>query len=98
MARPILVFANCDCVGKKALSVQALFQISFDGKVIHFKMQCLYCDKVCHIKEDFDDYPNLKEMEKEVMKFLKLKSSDFLFQLAITGRTMSIPKHKPRAP
>jgi hypothetical protein len=96
--RPILCFASCSCVGRKALSIQALFQRNFDGEYIHFQLRCLYCDKVCEIKELFEDYPDLMYPEKEVMKFLEKKSSDFLLQLAKKGRTMSIPKYKPKAP
>lgn|SRR3990167_9082151 len=94
MTRPTFCFASCSCVGRKALSIQALFQKRYDGEYIHFRLVCLYCDKVCEVKELFEDYPDIATAQKEVMRFLETKESDSLLVLVKTGKTQSLPQER----
>ncbi len=91
MPRPIIVFASCDCVKKSQVAIQALFQESFDGELIHFTMVCLLCDTPCLIAEPFNNYADLKRCEEEVMDYLAKSESDYYLELVMTGKTYSRP-------
>ena len=88
---PILVLADCSCVQKDTLAIQALFQEEFDGRYVHFRMQCLFCDAEYKIKEESEDFSLLPEAEGEVMLWLEKDSSDYLLQACLDGVTVSIP-------
>jgi len=90
--KPILCFASCNCIEDKGLSIQALFQKTFDGEFIYFELRCLYCDAVNNIKESIDECELLTELEGGVMDFLSKDESGNLLKLAMEGRTYSNPK------
>lgn len=90
-----LIFAYCSCVQHEKVSVNALIQKTFDGELVHFDLVCLYCDKVSQIVEDIDGCLELDRMEKDVMRYLLDEESFAILELALTGKTYTIPRHCP---
>ncbi len=88
--KPLLCFAQCDCVKKGACSIQGLFFKSFDGKWLRFKMRCLYCNVESSIKESIDEIEIFRVMEAQVEDYLQKQVSDFLLVLCLEGKTISI--------
>jgi len=77
----------CDCVPKDMYSIQALFQTSFDGELVHFKMVCLFCDHNSKIKENLDNCARLAQVEKDIFQSLEEGAFPFLLQLTFEGKT-----------
>lgn len=92
-----LIFAYCSCVQPERASINVLRQKSFDGELVHFEMQCLYCDKISAIVEDIEGCESLHIFEKEVMDWLNKDESWILLELVLTGKTTTIPREwKPK--